>query len=57
MKDGSVYEYDAPEPGTYDVTKTFLIEMKLNCRKFKFGSVKSRLRVISSFENHYFCLR
>lgn len=45
MKDGSVYEFDAPVPGKYDTTKTYLIEMKLNVRKYNFKSIKSRLRV------------
>ena len=47
MKSGLVYEFDAPEENKYDITKTFLIENKINCRKFAFTSVKSRLRVSS----------
>ena len=46
MENGSVYEFDAPVPGSYDVTKSYLIELKLKCRKFKFRSIKSFLRVI-----------
>ena len=45
MKDGSVFEYDAPVLNSYDISKTYLIEMKINCRKYKFKSIKSRLRV------------
>ena len=45
MKSGSVYEFDSPNKSLYDTTKTFLIENQLNCRKFEFKSVKSRLRV------------
>jgi cilia- and flagella-associated protein 44 len=44
--DGSVYEYEAPLTGesVYDTTKTYLIDSKLKCRKYKFKSIKSRLR-------------
>ncbi len=45
MKDGSVYEYEAPVADSYDTSKTYLIEMKLNFRRYKFKSIKSRLRV------------
>ncbi len=45
MKDGKVHEYDAPIPESYDVTKTYLIDAKLNHRTFYFTSVKSKLRV------------
>ena len=46
MKDGSVHEYEAPVQGKYDTTKSYLIELSLKCRKYKFKSVKSRLRVM-----------
>ena len=46
MEDGSVFEYEEPVQGKYDTTKTYLIEMSLKCRKYKFKSIKSRLRVI-----------
>ena len=46
MADGSVYEYEAPIVDKYDTTKTYLIEMQLPFRKYKFKSIKSRLRVI-----------
>jgi hypothetical protein len=49
MKDGSVHEYEAPVQGKYDTTKSYLIELSINCRKYKFKSIKSRLRVKSSF--------
>lgn len=50
MEDGSVFEYEEPVPGKYDTTKTYLIEMSLKCRKYKFKSIKSRLRVIILFQ-------
>lgn len=46
MEDGSVYEYEEPVPGKYDTSKTFQIGMSLKHRKYKFMSIKSRLRVI-----------
>lgn len=45
MKDGSVYEFDAPVEGKYDTSKSYLIESNLKCRKYTFKSIKSRLRV------------
>lgn len=45
MKDGSVYEYEAPIQGKYDTSKSYLIELSLKCRKYKFKSIKSRIRV------------
>lgn len=55
MADGSVFEYDAPAVGSYDTTKTYLIEMKLNVRKYKFKSIKSRLRVRKLLESQDNC--
>lgn len=49
MKNGAVYEFDAPVQGSYDTTKTFLIELTLKCRKYQFKSIKSRLRVTIKF--------
>ena len=49
MRDGSVYEYEAPTPGQYDTTKSYLIELKLKYRKYQFKSIKSRLRVSNKF--------
>ncbi len=40
--DGTVLEYEEPVPGTYNTTKTFLIDLKF--RRYKFTSIKSRLR-------------
>ena len=45
MKNGAIYEFDAPELGKYDITKSYLIEMSLSYRKCNFKSIKSRLRV------------
>ncbi len=42
LADGSVLEYEEPVVGKYDTTRTFLIDLK--CRRFKFASIKSRLR-------------
>ena len=45
MENGSVYEYEAPVPGKYDTTKSYLIENNVVVRKYMFKSIKSRLRV------------
>ena len=45
MKNGMVYEFDAPVAGSYDTSKTFLIEKNVKFRCFTFKSIKSRLRV------------
>lgn len=49
MENGSVYEFEAPVPGSYDITKTYLIELGLKCRKYQFKSIKSFLRVNFNF--------
>ena len=45
MQDGSVYEFEEPMAGKYDTTKSYLIESSLKSRKYKFKSIKSKLRV------------
>lgn len=44
MEDGSVYEFEEPVPGRYDTSKTYFIGNQVQCRKYKFTSIKSRLR-------------
>jgi hypothetical protein len=45
MKNGLVHEYDSPRINGYDTSKSYLLDSKLNYRKFSFTSIKSRLRV------------
>ncbi|CAF0711556.1 unnamed protein product [Brachionus calyciflorus] len=44
MENGAAYEFDAPVPDSYDISKTYLIELKLKCRKYQFKSMKSFYR-------------
>ena len=51
MQDGSVYEFEEPIAGKYDTTKSYLIESSLKSRKYKFKSIKSKLRVNIYLDN------
>ncbi len=59
MKNGTVHEYEAPQPGKYDTSKSFLIQSNLKFRSFTFRSIKSRLRVgfCFSFTSFYFNIK
>lgn len=39
-----MHEFEEPVPGRYDTSKTYYIGNQVPCRKYKFTSIKSRLR-------------